>query len=510
MPAETTGRTVYYVLRDAVSKERLEELTIRIIAEETLGFEEDPVEEPIPCWAIAKAGVQKLAEYGYDASVVTPTGYDGIMFVALANPDGTPATVAVDPKLIKVVTFASWIGTPDRAVIKAIIQRVLTPAIGKHVKVFCPGGNRLQPPPVDDNTVAVIFHSSTDGGEWFPSPAMWGRDVSNQNRALFAPWVGGEPITSSEGEEVGAAGPKHLYIYPDLLTVGNANDLFILEKFFESYIELAKTNFGGTPDYDNIEKRYVTACRKRVDKRKIELKHEFDEAMRETQEYEKNLVLAIQRGRQARHELDNFDSYIKDVDGGLRKEFRGLLKVPKVANVNWRGDNLTITTKHCYCQHPNGTVYDIGVFKLIVDHRTSEVRFFNQTRRVNSFQDQMNGPHLFPDGRPCLGNMREVIPQLVAGYQWSALTQVCFAFIEAVNLDDNAGQGIVKWPVALTKEQLEEYAKLAKKKPGEVLKDLGIEYSHTDVLQRLQEGKIIKEVAAEAVPATPATVATPG
>ena len=60
----------------------------------------------------------------------------------------------------------------------------------------------------------------------------------------------------------------------------------------------------------------------------------------------------------------------------------------------------------------------------------------------------MHAPHVFHNGRPCLGNMTEVIPELVANYEFAALAMVAIQFIESVNVNDSAGMHINKWPVA--------------------------------------------------------------
>ena len=75
------------------------------------------------------------------------------------------------------------------------------------------------------------------------------------------------------------------------------------------------------------------------------------------------------------------------------------------------------------------------------------VRFFNQSRRLYSDTATVDAPHV-RDGVPCLGTVKDVLPQMVANREFASAVQVAITFLESVNTNDVWGRSIVKFPVA--------------------------------------------------------------
>ena len=59
----------------------------------------------------------------------------------------------------------------------------------------------------------------------------------------------------------------------------------------------------------------------------------------------------------------------------------------------------------------------------------------------------MHAPHVFKEGKACLGNAEQVLPDLIAKYQFSIIAMYAIQFIESVNVEDSAGSRITQWPV---------------------------------------------------------------
>ncbi len=207
-------------------------------------------------------------------------------------------------------------------------------------------------------------------------------------------------------------------------------------------------NFAGVP-LDEVRELYVKACGKRAEKRKVALTKTVNNSKNLVDSLQKDLGNALRDYRQAAAELEGFEGHENALHEKLRAEFDALLKLPKVTSVDWRGDCLTVGISNIQVTDPRSKkVHDIGEFKLVVDTRQTQLLFWNTTRRVTAYEEGMNAPHVFPDGRPCLGTMNEVIPKLVANYEWSALIQMGITFLESVNVRDAAGRRVDSWPLA--------------------------------------------------------------
>lgn len=471
--AGSTTRAAYYVMKDAVPEERLRELRIRARESTDLGQAgtAEEMEDPVVCWVVTLSGVKKLRDYGYSAdNIVRMSEEEEVYFVALANPDGTPATADVDPNDIKVVRIpeSEWNGDNNlKEFLHELASEILCPAFNKHVTIRVPH-NRAAAFPDDDKTFYVFIWSSNCNGHITHPSTMWGYEVACTDSSSVGLFVEGTPITCSEGEEVAAFGEKGLYIYHDAVELDTDNSRSILRKIFEETARLYTSGEASGPKLELVRERYVKACSSRITATRRDLTRSIKDWMGEIDDLKQRLNTSIKEYRHRQCELDNLDNLENNIGSTLRKEFDNLCKVDKVESVDWRGNSMVVTTKKLYVIHTQtGDEYEIGAFKIVIDERTSSVLFFNLTRRVDAYQNAMNGPHIFPDGRPCLGSMESVIPQLVAKYEWSALIQMCIAFVESINLADIAGKHLSKWPISRTKQQVDDN----EPRPGEEVEE---------------------------------------
>jgi hypothetical protein len=71
----------------------------------------------------------------------------------------------------------------------------------------------------------------------------------------------------------------------------------------------------------------------------------------------------------------------------------------------------------------------------------------------------MHAPHVNGGGTICLGNVKDQFPELIRNREYAAAVQLAIVFLESVNVDDNWGQCINRFPIALettVPQQLEE------------------------------------------------------
>ena len=60
----------------------------------------------------------------------------------------------------------------------------------------------------------------------------------------------------------------------------------------------------------------------------------------------------------------------------------------------------------------------------------------------------MNAPHVDENGNACMGNTKDLFPTLIAKREFASVAELAIAFVESVNLDDNWGKFLDRWPIA--------------------------------------------------------------
>jgi len=132
----------------------------------------------------------------------------------------------------------------------------------------------------------------------------------------------------------------------------------------------------------------------------------------------------------------------------LGEEFDRLMELASVVNVAVVPGLLKVETSVLYCRDPRTNfLHEIGAFEIHIPTEEGEVLWFNRHRTIHAHSVDMHAPHVFKDGRACLGNVKDLFPRLIARRDFSTAVQVAIAFIESVNVADSAGKFINLWPV---------------------------------------------------------------
>ena len=122
-----------------------------------------------------------------------------------------------------------------------------------------------------------------------------------------------------------------------------------------------------------------------------------------------------------------------------------------VTNIEVDDKKIKVFTDTLYCTDPRTDIlHEIGEFRIEISFNGKEdcVRWFNLTRDINGNMPDMQAPHVFKNGKACLGNAAEIFPELIANFEFAAVALVAIQFIESVNTDDSAGKHIDSWPIA--------------------------------------------------------------
>lgn len=459
------------ILKEAISYERMRELQIRVsrrrIPSSALtGDPVDPVDgadEPIEVWSISNAGMHKLRDYGYlfSAPAVSVNDMDGdLCFLQTPlNPDETLASADVDPRNIRTINVLNWNGSALSSEFIRIARQTLLPAIEKNIDISVPHAARVPPEaiqPHDSRTFRIHIWGSPSGGSIQVAPStINGLQLITPDVGRFGEYLQGIPIVSPEGDEVAAMDRGNLFIYYDICHTNDERNYKIFEFICSKAADIARGGFSDVPDSETVREMYVSKCAARLGKQINELREAIRTHESSVRSCQEGIVKSVRDCRRCTDQLRALEQGDESLRESLTKEFDNLLSIKKIKAIRWRGDKFTVRTDDLYCVDPrSGDEHHIGEFDIIIDSVTSSVRFLNNSHAILGYSEDMQAPHVFSDGRPCLGSLESTIPSLVADYEWSAVIQVCLAFLQSVNVDDAAGKHIDKWPISRTSDQI--------------------------------------------------------
>lgn len=329
-----------------------------------------------------------------------------------------------------------------RDVIKSLVKEILIPAIRCDVFVKqCQGTNQE---PLEDGMFHVFLSSGPLGTPKLPTPErLFGYRLLKQENA-FHPSGRGIPICDPTGFQIGELVGKNLYVYCDLVHYGNSKGAALFAKLLMA-----------------VRRELVPLTpRERVERDaaifadqlwwQIATPVKVDAATAKASEAA--LSQQLKATRQAEVELFRLEGTPNESIG---REFDELWKINKVRNIAVTDDWLSVTTDVLFCRDPrDGLVHEIGAFVIHIPTQPGgTIVWKNQTRTVSGPDGvKMNGPHINAKGHACLGNTKDIFPDLIRKREFSSAVELAIAFVESVNPGDVWGKYIVNWPVAVTKK----------------------------------------------------------
>lgn len=447
----------FAIPRDAITDERLAALRIRVLGTTAI--------MDIPCILVAKTASKKLSDYGYLTDKFKPTPTEGVTFLALRNPDGLRATAAVDPRTIRLVEFANKPTTKgDQTAVIRRLTTFLRDRIGgiveRSIKFTYGQGNQVALQPGGPH-FHVIFHGSPTVGTVRVPSTWWGQKAAGANGGKqqfgFGPYFDGTPLFAPEGE-FGAFSNTVLCIYTNAVENGTDADFDILEKMAQQFEKIRKDGFAVDPGV--IKTTYIDTCMVRAETELKDLTTRMEQNDKELRDAQDTIINRSREQHDLRMRIAALSSGGDAMKEKLGREFDNLMQHKKIKSVFWRGNRMVVETKTLFFVDPRSKKeHELGEMRIVLETQPFEIRFQNLTRQVRSFHDMMHGPHLFPDGRACLGNMSTILPKMVAEYRFKDAVTQAIAFCEAVNVDDPAGRGCNLWPLSERQKQLDAAGK---------------------------------------------------
>ena len=434
----------FFVALDARAKQKLQKAGIAIC-----DFQLDDKEGVVVEENILPAVLEALKA---EISSKTKTSFEGIVEIKLSTitASGDKFSVSIE----------KWNGENSNS-FKKLAQEILTPVIKRNVIISVPHGETKEP--IIDGKFRIWIWSSPSGigsrNQSTPKE-MWGVKVDCADSS-FAPSGEGVAIIDLNGWPAAELiGETNLYIHHDICHFGRDRELEIFRHILEETV-VALT----MPPKEKAERQkklaeekrkharqaYAQECSARLQKSLAELENKISNDNEKMRELQQSIVNTIRSVKESKLQLEHLASFRSRTHELYGQEFDKLLTVKGVRDVNISNGIITVFTDILYCVDPRTDKrHEIGAFRIEIytDGSNDGVHWYNLTRLVEGYKKEMQAPHVFPDGKACLGSAQEVFPELIANYEFAAVAMLAIQFVESVNTDDSAGKHIDKWPIA--------------------------------------------------------------
>ncbi|HYD93182.1 MAG TPA: hypothetical protein VEB18_01850 [Candidatus Paceibacterota bacterium] len=402
----------------------------------------------------------------------TPSAYDGI---DVLNVRRITAAEAAPPELSEAasdgsirITTETWkkgyyedereSAKRKRQVFKVL--REYAPRLGVSDIVVVAHNERdyYEVPRTTPNKFFVYFWCAPSGSARDPirESVFWGLSAGR-------PWSAwrhtglGVRIEDDNEQVVGELVGNNLYILEALQFVEYQNAIPILRHILDEVVfqrtateeeRAQRTRERALQLRPKFREAYVAACGGRFKKTIDSTKVAISTGKQKVDQLTKDLVTAIRETAGAERKLEQLEAVGPSTFETYGLEFDRLVEIPKIRDVRVDNGVIKVFTDILYCVDPRTSIrHEIGAFRIDISIHGS-VQWHNLTRKVDGYKGQMNAPHIWNNGTACLGNMAEIIPDLIGRYEFAALAMVCIQFVESVNVDDPAGKMISNWPVA--------------------------------------------------------------
>jgi len=345
----------------------------------------------------------------------------------------------------------NWNGSEDMKKFFVDEMTKVSAKIGLPVNIYVPHGCTVTLP-AKSKFIGLYLWGMPSGSqasaEQVPE-TMWGQPVECKDGTV--PNITGVPIESAEGDFVGEIKGNHCFIFFDIAHNCTNFTKTIASKLIaaiEEYFVTGKMTKEDLTEY--YRKNFVDSCMSKSKDFLVKHQQDYEQSISQVRQYQQELTKAMKRYNDSsailkKFETDDGETYRKKFSDEYTSIVSGAGRIKKVVV---SASTFSFQTDLIHCVDPRtGENHEIGEFKVGIGLTDGKIKFTNVRRTIGGYKEGMHAPHVFPDGNPCLGNAAEVIPSLVAGMEYSALTTYAMTFLESVNTDDSAGSKIYRWPI---------------------------------------------------------------
>ena len=128
------------------------------------------------------------------------------------------------------------------------------------------------------------------------------------------------------------------------------------------------------------------------------------------------------------------------------KDLDLIITHPKVTDLIIKDGMYTVNTVPLRIYTDEGRIYQAGAFRITINMKTVDVRFFSDLGRRGFWTEKDPHPHVDgSNGEPCLGNLSPTVAELCSQSELYALVVMLIDYLESVNQSDSAGMKIIRW-----------------------------------------------------------------
>lgn len=288
---------------------------------------------------------------------------------------------------------------------------------------------------------------------------IWGIEVDCRD-AGFKPSGKGVPILDDNNYAVAElVNGNNLYIHHDICNNGTQSESDIFRRLLKETVKqivlslpkgefaLRKKNFKAE-QLKASRKLYVEVCTGRHDRVLKDTAAAIKNTEQEVTKIQKSLVSNTRLLDENRRKLKQLKAMRPDKKL-YSKEFDKILAMPDVKEVIISGQKISVFTKRIYIAHGR-TLRDIGNFRIDIFSDNGYIKFYNLTRRSKNEDggeyENCHHPHVNCDGDPCLGNIEEAVPALIAEYQFAVVTILAIQYLQSY-FEEDCYSKVENWPL---------------------------------------------------------------
>ena len=371
---------------------------------------------------------------------------------------------------------ATWDGRGRMKYLKVIEEELK--GIYSKVHISVPNGEvELPKDTTYDLNIRVWSSPKSDNviggpkGDLVPPEKLFGKPVLCRDE-IFSPTASGIAIKDPKSgiTIMEYVAPNYLYFLWDAVQ----KDAKASEHIFRESLKLFKKELGTDKLKDAVKdiakkrdeeqrKKLILFVKTAMDKEFKEARTAITKLSADIDQFQSNLVLKL-RERSAKMLLVETPE-AENLDKRANKMIRDLYALNHVVNVQIQDRGLHVHTDEIFCEDSRtNRKHEIGTFRIEIDSGNNRnVKIFNTKRQIRAYDRGMNAPHVFPDGRPCLGDLVQSLPEAQAKHDYSTIALLCILFLEHCNVNDPAGKYIHHWPRVEKEGPMSEWKDRSKK-----------------------------------------------
>jgi hypothetical protein len=190
---------------------------------------------------------------------------------------------------------------------------------------------------------------------------------------------------------------------------------------------------------DKELEKYLEICELRNKEYLKIYKQEAEKAQKKIEELSKELMLTIRSKSDAESQIFGFENKITETRQKYTDEFKAFKSLEcyeKIELSELNGQPAFEGLTKPIIIDKDGTQYKMGKYKVIIQNGFVKI---NQPRNTNS----VIHPHV-KDGIPCLGDLSQSIPKLLANYEYALVFDIIHKYLSSYN-ENSAYLKIDSW-----------------------------------------------------------------